>query len=112
MAVHIVDVSFDPKGDPLGRMVWRIDDTPVPDGGVIVHRGDTVQWRSKEGDLIVNFQTGQPFGHRTFKAAAGQLTDPPAVVHANAPRPQSFICEITLRGRTQAISGVDVQPPP
>lgn len=112
MATHIIDVSFDPKGNPQGTMVWEINGAPVPDKGVIVHRGDTVQWRSDEGDLTVNFQSEEPFGERTFKGAAGQLTSPPAIVHANAPTPQAFSCTITLQGQTRTISGVETQPPP
>jgi hypothetical protein len=112
MAAHIVDVSCDPKGDPKGRLIWEINGAAVPPRGVIVFQGDTVQWRSDEGDLTVNFQSDEPFGDRTFRAAAGQLTDPPAVVRANVPSPKPFGCTITLLGETRTILGVEAQPPP
>ena len=110
MAAHIVDVSFVPTGDPEGTMVWMTRGAVVP-GAVIVNPGDTVQWRSDEGDLTVTFAADEPFGDRMFKAAAGQLTDPPALVRANVPN-QIFACTITLLGQTKVISGVETQPPP
>ncbi len=81
---------------------------------VLVEPGDTVQWLSSQGPVVVSFGKDSPFTENVdFTGPVHFPTNPPAVVRERgALKGTHFTCTITVAGhRFPGATGVDIRPP-
>jgi hypothetical protein len=86
----------------------------VPNGKrepVIVHRGDTLAWKSDEGDVTISLPNAPLAGARDFSSRKGEFTAPKAKVKPDA-NPGFFDCKATIGGKAGAkVYGIEIVVP-
>ncbi len=76
---------------------------------VIVHRGDTISWKSDEGKITVSF-TDAPLDGLQFSAERDGATK---VAHVNNDAPfGKFNCTLSLDGKEAKVYGIEIEPGP
>jgi len=99
MAHHSITLRVDAQGN--------IQTEPRP---IVVAPGDTVAWKSDQGDVSVSFDDSPFDGDHRFAGQKGRNTTA-GKIRADVPRGKFFECKASVGGKSgEKVYGVEIVP--